>query len=56
MNDWLAVLFLLVPYALALAAPGSTQPARPRRPQFDPILPTPKLEPVRLRLLRGALS
>jgi hypothetical protein len=54
MNEWIALLSLFATYALAWAASGSAPPARPRRPQFDPILPTPK--PPRLRLLRGALG
>jgi len=54
MTDWLALLLLFASYGLTFVAPVTRPPARPRRPQFDPILPTPK--PVRLRLLRGALS
>jgi len=53
MTEWGALLLLLATYALAFVASGSAPPARPRRPQFDPILPTPKRVP--LRLLRGAL-
>jgi len=49
MTDWLALLLLLATYVLALAF-GSTRPAttRLRRPQFDPILPTPKRPKLRL--------
>ena len=54
MSDWLVLLLPFATYALALAASGSAPPARPRRPQFDPILPTPKR--VTLKLLRGALG
>jgi hypothetical protein len=56
MTDWLALLLLFATYALALAfgTLRSAQPTRPRRPQFDPILPTPKR--AELRLLRGALG
>jgi len=56
MTDWSALVLLFATYALALVfrLPGSTPPTRPRRPQFDPILPTPKR--ANLRLLRGALN
>lgn len=54
MADWFPVLLLLTTYAIAFAASGSKVPDRPRRPQFDPVLPTPKR--ARLRLLRGALN
>jgi hypothetical protein len=56
MTDWLALLLLFATYALALAlgTKGSKPSARALRPQFDPILPTPKR--ANLRLLRGALS
>ena len=52
MTDWFPVLLLLVTYAIALVASGSRVPERPRRPQFDPMLPTPKR--AHLRLLRSA--
>ena len=51
MTDWLALLLVFATYALALAF-SAPRPVtlRPRRPQFDPILPTPKRP--NLRLLR----
>ncbi|HYP99408.1 MAG TPA: hypothetical protein VER96_12125 [Polyangiaceae bacterium] len=57
MSDWLGLLLLFATYGLTFVVPSARSPARPRRPQFDPILPTP-LPPRRahLRLLRGALS
>jgi len=54
MTEWWALLLLLSTYALALVGSGAAPPSRPRRPQFDPILPTPKR--AQLRLLHGALS
>ena len=54
MSDWLALLLLFATYALAFVASGAAPPARSRRPQFDPILPSPKR--ANLRLLRGALT
>ena len=54
MTDWLAFLLLFATYASALVASGATPKARARRPQFDPILPTPKRP--NLRLLQSALS
>jgi len=54
MTDWLAFLLLFATYALALFASGSAPQKRPRRPQFDPILPTPKRP--QLRLVPGELS
>jgi hypothetical protein len=56
MTDWLALLLLFATYAVALAfgAFRAAPLARPRRPQFDPILPKPKR--ADLRLLRGALG
>jgi len=54
MTDWLALVLLLATYALALFASGSAPPPRLRRPQFDPILPTPRR--ANLRLLHGALG
>lgn len=54
MTDWLALLLLFATYALTFVVSGSRSPKRARRPQFDPILPTPKR--AQLRLLRGALG
>jgi len=56
MTDWFALLLLLGTYALAVAfgTLRAAPPTRPRRAQFDPILPTPKR--ASLRVLRGALS
>jgi hypothetical protein len=52
MSDWFPVLLLFVTYAIAFVASGSRVPERPRRPQFDSTLPTPKRG--HLRLLRDA--
>jgi len=52
MSDWFPVLLLCATYAIAFVASGARVPERPRRPQFDPTLPTPKRS--HLRLLRSA--
>jgi len=52
MSDWFPMLLLFATYAIAFVASGSRVPERPRRPQFDPTLPTPKR--AHLRLLRSA--
>jgi hypothetical protein len=52
MSDWFPVLLLFATYVIALVASGSRVPERPRRPQFDSTLPTPKR--AHLRLLRSA--
>jgi hypothetical protein len=54
MSDWLPILLLSATYGLTFVVRGDRAHARRLRPQFDPVLPTPKRP--QLKLVRGALS
>jgi len=54
MSDWLPLFLLFATYGLTFVVRGNRSPERLRRPQYDPVLPTPKRP--QLTLLRGALS